>query len=67
MMEKIRLKELREEKGLSQMQLAKEIGVKQQTISNYEAGEREPDIRTIKKLCKFFNVTAGYLLGIEEE
>ena len=65
-MEKIRLKELREEKGLSQIQLAKEIGVNHRTISQYEIGVREPDIQTIKKLCKFFDVTAGYLLGIEE-
>jgi len=65
-MEKIRLKELREDKGLSQTQLAKEMGVSQQTISQYEIGTAEPDIQTIKKLCNFFDVTAGYLLGIEE-
>ena len=65
-MEKLRLKELREEKGLSQMQLAKEIGVNHRTISQYEIGIREPDIQTIKKLCAFFDVTAGYFLGIEE-
>jgi len=61
-----RLKELRDEKGLSQAQLGKEIGIAQKTISNYELGAREPDIETIKKLCKFFNVTSDFLLGIEE-
>lgn len=64
-MEQIRLKELREAKALSQMQLAKEIGVNQRTISQYEIGAREPDIQTIKKICAFFNVTAGQLLGLE--
>jgi len=65
-METIRLKELREEKGLTQVQLAKELGFSQNTISQYESGVTEPNIQTIKKICKFFNVTAGYLLGIEE-
>jgi len=65
-MEKIWLKELREEKGLSQKQLANEMGIRQQTISQYELGVTEPDIATIKKLCKFFDVSSDYLLGIEE-
>ena len=65
-MERIRLRELREEKGLSQIQLAKVICVNQRTISNYELGIREPDIQTIKKLCKFFDVTSDYLLGLED-
>jgi len=61
-----RLKELRIEKGLSQTQLAKEIGVNYRTISQYEKGINEPDIKTIKKLCDFFGVTADYLLGFTE-
>ena len=61
-----RIRELRDEKRLSQARLAKEMGVTQQTISDYEKGRIEPSIETIKKLCKFFDVTAGYLLGIEE-
>ena len=65
-MHTIRLKELREEKELTQSQLAKEIGINRRTLSNYETGAREPDIQTIKKLCDFFEVTAGYLLGFED-
>jgi len=65
-MEKVRIKELRQEKGLSQTQLAKEICVDQRTISNYEKGITEPNIQTIKKLCEYFEVTAGYLLGFED-
>jgi len=63
---KIRLKELREEQGISQEQLGKEIGFKPNTISNWERGTRDPDVATIKKLCDFFGVTADYLLGFEE-
>ena len=65
-MAKLRLRELREEKKLSQEALAREMGVHQRTISKYELGESEPDIATIEKLCKFFKVSAGYLLGFEE-
>jgi len=65
-METIRLKEIREEKGVSQTELAIEIGVRQQTISQYELGITEPDIATIKKLCRFFGVTADYLLDMED-
>ena len=62
----IRLRELREDKNLSQGQLAKEMGVNQKTISKYELGVAEPDFKMLKKLCDFFGVTAGYLLGFEE-
>ena len=64
-MAELRLKELRKEKNLSQEDVAKKIGVNHRTISNYETGYSEPDIKTIEKLCKMFDVTAGYLLGIE--
>jgi len=61
-----RLKELREEKGLSQTQIADAIGIRQQTISQYEKGITQPDIQTIKKLCDFFDVSADYLLGFKD-
>lgn len=64
-MAKLKLRELREEKGLAQKELAKEIGVNWRTISNYELGLREPNIDTIEKLCLFFGVTADFLLGIK--
>ena len=61
-----KLKELREEKGLSQVQLGKEIGIAPRTISGYETGTREPDFQTLKKLCKFFGVSSDYLLEMED-
>ncbi|MCL2234808.1 MAG: helix-turn-helix transcriptional regulator [Firmicutes bacterium] len=61
-----RLKEIREEKGFSQEQVAKVIGIRQQTISQYEKGITEPDIQTLKKLCDFFDVTSDYLLGFKD-
>ncbi|MCL2556013.1 MAG: helix-turn-helix transcriptional regulator [Firmicutes bacterium] len=65
-MEKTRIRELREEKGWTQMQLAKEIGVNRRSISEYERGRVEPSIQTIKALCKLFECTSDYLLCITE-
>jgi len=64
---KHRLKELRTEKGLKQSQIAEALKIPEPTYSNWEQGRREPSIDGIIMLCKFFQVTAGYLLGIEEE
>ncbi len=59
-----RLKELRTEKGLSQKQLADELMVSQTHISKLELKQRQPNIEQIIFLCKFFQVSADYLLGI---
>ena len=62
-----RLKELREEKGLSQNQLAKFTGFSQVAISLWEKNLRTPTIDVIIVLVKFFGVSADYLIGISEE
>ena len=59
----MRLKALREEIKLSQLELADKLNMSQQAISAYENNKREPDIETIKKLADFFNVSTDYLLG----
>jgi len=58
------LTSLMKENGTSQSQLAKVLNVKQQTISRYINGEREPDIDTILLIAKFFEVSTDYLLGL---
>lgn len=60
-----RLKDLRMQKGLSQIELAKKIGLSNSTISMYERGEREPDFETLDLIGDFFNVDVNYLLGKE--
>lgn len=59
----MRLKELRKQKGLSQLRLATELNTTQNTISRYETGEREPGIDELIKLADYFNVSVDYLLG----
>ncbi len=61
-----RLKHLREENGYTQEYIAEYLGVKQQTYSRYENNVSEPDIETIYKLIKIFNVSADFLLGFSK-
>ena len=60
------IKELRIEKKLTQQQLAEKIGSTQKQISKWEKNFIEPNIQWIKILCYFFDVSADYLLEIEE-
>lgn len=54
---------LRQEKGLSQRQVAKELGISQALLSHYENGVREPGLSFVVKACDFYNVSADFLLG----
>jgi transcriptional regulator with XRE-family HTH domain len=58
-----RLRFLREEKELTQQQIADVINSTQQKISNYEKDTVEPDCETLIKLANFFNTTTDYILG----
>ncbi len=58
-----RLRELRKEKGLTQIELAKILNVSDRSVGFYETGERDPDTETLKKLADYFDVTIDYLLG----
>ncbi|MCO4465560.1 putative transcriptional regulator [Streptococcus infantarius subsp. infantarius] len=60
-----RLKELRQEKKLSQKELAKTIGVHYRTLQNWENGESQIKPDKAEKLADFFGVSVGYLLGYE--
>lgn len=61
----LKLKELRETRGISQSAFAREINVAQNTVSNWERGTREPDNETLAKIADYFGVTTDYLLGRE--
>ena len=51
---------------MSMKQLAVAIGTTDAAISNWENGINEPKISYVIRLCKFFDVSADYLLGIED-
>ena len=58
----MRLKELRKAKKISQLKLAFDLNMNQNTISRYETGEREADYATLIKIADYFNVSIDYLL-----
>ena len=59
-----RLRELREDNDLTQKELAKLINVDQRSLSFYEIGKYEPNIKTIIKIAQILNTTTDYLLGV---
>ena len=60
-----RLKELRKEKGLTQKQVAEELHIHSVTYLHYEKSEREPPLSLLADMATFFDVSVGYLLGVE--
>jgi len=61
-----RLLELRTIKNIGQNQLAKELGMGNSSISYWENGLKEPSASSIWKMAQYFNVSADYLLGLED-
>ena len=62
--EKIRL--LREEKELNQTELGKAVNMTQRRVSYIENNTYEPSVEDLKAFCKYFNVSADYLLGFSK-
>lgn len=61
-----RLKELRIERQVGQVELAKELGVSKGIISLWENGLREPKLFNLVALAKYFKVSIDYLAGLED-
>ena len=57
-----RLKTVREKRGISQLTLAMDLGLTQNSVSRYESGAREADYKTLVALADYFNVSIDYLL-----
>ena len=61
----IRLKELRQKRHISQVKLAMDLNMNQNSISRYETGEREADYETLIAFADYFGVSVDYLLNEE--
>lgn len=59
----LRLKEIRESRHITQRQLAKALQVSHTTISNWEAGVRQPDLDSIVHIADYFDISLDFLLG----
>lgn len=62
-----RLKKLREKIEMEQKDVADKIGVKNNTLSQYESDKRQPDYDILQKLAKLYNVTIDYLITGDEQ
>ena len=62
----MKLKELREENGFTQTQIAEYLNIKQNTYSQYENEKRQLPIDVLIKLSKYYKVTTDYILGLED-
>ena len=58
----MRLKALREKRGISQLKLAMDLDMNQTSISRYETGAREADYKSLIKFADYFDVSIDYLL-----
>lgn len=58
-----RLRQIREQQGLTQKQFAEKIGSTERGVQRYESGDREPAFRVIISILDNVNVSADYLLG----
>lgn len=59
----MRIKELRKEQKITQLKMALDLNMSQNTISRYENGEREPGIAELIRIADYFHVTIDYLVG----
>ena len=61
-----RLKELREERGLTQRELSAILNLNSVTYLHYEKSQREPSLSVLVDMAKFFDVSCDYLLGLTD-
>jgi len=61
------LRTIRIKRGYSQMDIAEILNTTQQQYSKYENGQNEIPVRHVITLCKFYGISADWLLGLKEE
>ena len=62
-----RMRDLREDNDKTQQEIANVLGTSQTMYARYERGANELPIHHLITLCKYYNVTSDYLLGLSEE
>ena len=62
-----RIKGLREDRDLTQIDMARYLNIAQNTYSQYENGKRELPINILIQICRYFNVSSDYILGLSNE
>lgn len=59
----MRIKDLRKARRITQLKMAMDLNMSQNTISRYESGEREPGIAELIRIADYFRVSIDYLVG----
>lgn len=62
-----RLKDLRKEKGMTQIELATALGVSSGTVAMWETGKRKPSFEMFEKLTQVFDKRIDYILGTSDD
>lgn len=62
-----RAHDIREGKGLTQKELARQLGINATQVSRFEKGERMPQLQTVLRLCRVLGAPVGYVVGGEGE
>ncbi len=62
-----RMRDLREERKLTQKQISDVLGIRQQVYSKYELGVRSLPLEHLIKLCKYYGASADWILGLTAE
>lgn len=60
-----KLRNLIEERNLTQKKVANDLNIAPSTMGGYVQGSSEPDFETLKRIAEYFNVSADYLLGVK--
>lgn len=60
------MSELRRKRGLSQRAAAADLGISQALLSHYENGAREPGLVFVCRACRYYGVSADYMLGMTD-
>lgn len=63
----MRLRELREDRDITQSALAEALHIRQNTYSQYETGQRQLPLETLVRLTEIFDTSADYILGITDD
>ncbi len=61
----LRLRQLREDRGMSRLTLAKKLGVSKETIYRYENNLQDPALKRLKQLAGVFHTSIDYLVGLD--
>jgi transcriptional regulator with XRE-family HTH domain len=59
-----RIRELRDEKSMTQIRLSVELAVSQETVSAYEIGKHYPKVKSLMRMSELFNASMDYIMGL---